>query len=517
MVLLSFKASTYGSAPFVCMSFCMPTSETWLRICKKKPSFFSATGNKYILVYTEYLTKWVEAEGIPDKKAETVAESFVKFVCTHGIPESLITDQGREFCNELSDIICKKMGIDHRVASAYHPQTGGLTERMNRTLCTMLSTVVNENQNNWDEKIPYCLFAYRTSEQKSTKMDPFSLVYGRRARLPVELDLPSSPQEQTDEEEEEVSLKARVDAFIRLSESRKRANINIKRAQRQQKKYHDSNVKFTQFKVGDIVLLHNTRRTTRKGGKLESRWSGPFVVEKVFKKGVYKLKGRASKVNGNRLKLFRGENEDEENSSKQSEREKEQDNNTRNDDDTNGKKRRKVFEENSAKQSEREKEQDNNTRNDDDTNGKKRRKVFEENSAKQSKREKEQDNNTRNDDDTNDKKRRKVFEENSAKQSKREKEQDNNARNDDDTNDKKRRKVFEENSAKQSEREKERDNNTRNDDDTNDKKRKKVFEENSAKQSEREKERDNNTRNDDDTNDKKRRKVFEENSAKQEA
>ena len=117
----------------------------------------SISGNKYIFVMTEYLTKWVDAYAIPNKNAETILNCFIQFVCAHGVPEELITDQGREFCNQLNDLFCKKMGITHKVASAYHPQTGGHTERFNRTLSNMLVHYVNENPDDWDTKIPFYL------------------------------------------------------------------------------------------------------------------------------------------------------------------------------------------------------------------------------------------------------------------------------------------------------------------------------------------------------------------------
>ena len=68
---------------------------------------------------------------------------------------------------------------DHRISSAYHPQTNGLVERFNQTLQRSLVKVVNENQTDWDEKLDGVLFAYRTAKQKSTKLSPFELMHCR--------------------------------------------------------------------------------------------------------------------------------------------------------------------------------------------------------------------------------------------------------------------------------------------------------------------------------------------------
>ena len=97
----------------------------------------------------------------------------------HGCCEVLISDQGREFVNRVIQELFRLTGTEHRISSAYHPQTNGLTERFNQTLQTALLKVVNDAQNNWDERLPSVLFAYRTSVQKATGMTPFELMYCR--------------------------------------------------------------------------------------------------------------------------------------------------------------------------------------------------------------------------------------------------------------------------------------------------------------------------------------------------
>ena len=84
----------------------------------------------------------------------------------------------------------------------------------------------------------------------------------------------------------------------------RRQQITLKGLRKKQKKHYDKKAKKVNFKVGDRVLVHNTRKTTRKGGKLASCWTGPFVVQSVLQKGTYKLEGLQRAVNGNRLKLY---------------------------------------------------------------------------------------------------------------------------------------------------------------------------------------------------------------------
>lgn len=77
----------------------------------------------------------------------------------------------------------------HRRTTTYHSQTNGLTERLSGTLADMLPMCVDVEHARWDDILPYVTFAYNTETQKTTKMTPFSLVYGKRPQVQVEDDV----------------------------------------------------------------------------------------------------------------------------------------------------------------------------------------------------------------------------------------------------------------------------------------------------------------------------------------
>lgn len=163
--------------------------EVWQRIGIDiiGPLKMSRNGNKYIITCSDYFSKWVEAQPLPDKSAHSVAKFLLSLICRFGCFQICHTDQGREFVNELNTKLFQLAGVSHRISSAYHPQTNGLDEKANQTISRTIIKYVNDQQDNWDEYLESILLAYRTSKHASTKYSPFYLMYGRDAVLPVEL------------------------------------------------------------------------------------------------------------------------------------------------------------------------------------------------------------------------------------------------------------------------------------------------------------------------------------------
>ena len=83
--------------------------------------------------------------------------------------------------------VCKIFQIHKVFTSSYHPQTDGLVERFNSTLCQFLSMYVAKNQKDWDDFIPLVLFAHRTSVLEVIGDSPFYVLYGREPRLPTDV------------------------------------------------------------------------------------------------------------------------------------------------------------------------------------------------------------------------------------------------------------------------------------------------------------------------------------------
>ena len=147
----------------------------------------SKKGNKYAIVFIDYLTKWVEVFPTADQSALTIAHLLVEeIISQHGVPKELLSDHGAAFLSKLMHEIYLLMGIHKVSTTAYHPQTDGLVERFHCTLTSMLAKTTTPGSLDWDERLPFVLFSYRCSVQQSTGESPFFLLYGRDPQLPTE-------------------------------------------------------------------------------------------------------------------------------------------------------------------------------------------------------------------------------------------------------------------------------------------------------------------------------------------
>lgn len=252
------------------------------------PLHESSLGNKYIVAATDHFSKWSEAAAIADKSAKSVADFLYCIICRLGCMDTVISDQGREFVNEVVDTLMERFQTDHRITSAYHPQSNGQRERDNRTLKTALCKLVNEQGDDWDLYIPGVLFAYHTTIHSSTKCTPFEVMYGRPCKLPV-LAISSTAPVTADSEcinpavlENLISM--RKDLCLKVSS-------NITAAQHRQKEHYDRRHDGHKvIPVDSTVYIKNSKRVHRMGSKLEPRWIGPYVVVESMSKGRVKLK-----------------------------------------------------------------------------------------------------------------------------------------------------------------------------------------------------------------------------------
>ena len=145
----------------------------------------SGRHKKYILFMTDTCTKNVELVALPNKEAETIADSiFLHWISRLGIPAEIITDQGKEFSNKLTDKLFQLMEIKHSRTSAYHQQCNAQAEVANKTIAKFLRNQVDTSTLNWEMFLPPFMFSYNTLFHRTIQISPFFLTFGQNASQP---------------------------------------------------------------------------------------------------------------------------------------------------------------------------------------------------------------------------------------------------------------------------------------------------------------------------------------------
>ncbi|KAL2082862.1 hypothetical protein ACEWY4_020635 [Coilia grayii] len=243
----------------------------------------SRKGNRYILVIADYATRYPEAFPLRNIKARQVANAFLQLVTRVGVPREVLTDQGTNFTSSLLKDVYKYLGIKGIKTTPYHPQTDGLVERFNKTLKSMLRKFVSDSGSDWDDWLPYLLFAYREVPQASTGFSPFELLYGRHVRGP--LDVLKEAWEGKEPEQKVNVLAYVLKMRDRMQSLTEMVQEKMKSAQAKQRKWYDASARERSLQPGQQVLV----LLPTSESSLLAKWQGPYIVQRRAGKVTYEI------------------------------------------------------------------------------------------------------------------------------------------------------------------------------------------------------------------------------------
>jgi hypothetical protein len=218
----------------------------------------SSKGHKFLLLATDYFTKWVEA--IPLKNV--TSGNMVEFLKEHiiyrfGIPQTITTDQGAQFVSSKFTEFAESMGIKLLNSSPYYAQANGQAETSNKIMIKLIQKKIDQKPKRWHSVLNEALWAYQMAPHGATKTSPYELVYGHHAIFPWEI----QPDSRRVVLQKDLSSKDYSGLMMDELEDNKK-------------------VKVKQFAEGDLVwkalLPIGTKYSTF--GKWSPNWEGPFRV-----------------------------------------------------------------------------------------------------------------------------------------------------------------------------------------------------------------------------------------------
>ncbi|CAL1384138.1 unnamed protein product [Linum trigynum] len=247
---------------------------------------------KYLIVAVDYFTKWIEAEPLASI-TETQVRKFTKknIFARFGLPESIVTDHGKQFdCKKFVEF-CDENGVILRFSSVAYPQANGQAEAANKSILRGLHTRLEGAKGRWVEELPSVLWAHRTTFKVASGETPFALTYGSEAVLPVEMRVPSFRMIHQDES---LDVQERIDELDLLDERREAAALRLEAMKGQVARYYNKKMRAHGIVQGSLVLKRDFRPKATEG-KLAPKWKGPYRVQEVNGPSTFKLEHLSGK------------------------------------------------------------------------------------------------------------------------------------------------------------------------------------------------------------------------------
>ena len=238
-------------------------------------------GYDSLLVMVDKFSKraWFEPVRTTITAKQTAEVVLRRVVRDQLLPAAILTDRDPRFTSKVWSELWSAYGTDLMLSTAFHSQTDGQTERLNRTLEEMLRSYVNERGTDWDQRLLMAEISYNTAVNAATGFTPMRLHIGVEGRSPLHLAVGAV--------DESVSLGAKI-MLQRMTEDAKVAEDSMKKAQERMKKYYDMRHRHIEYKVGDKALIDGRHLFTSLEGrqKLRPRFAGPFTVTEVTQGGL---------------------------------------------------------------------------------------------------------------------------------------------------------------------------------------------------------------------------------------
>jgi transposase InsO family protein len=241
-----------------------------------------STGEVFNAILTVVCRITKAARFIPTRSNTTAGDFarlfFENIECEYGTPTSIVSDRDSRITSEFWTEVCSQMIIKRRLSTAFHPQTDGQSEALNRIVEDYLRAYCADEPTAWVNLLPLARFAYNNSINAATKTTPNNLLFGMDCSIRFNVE-GNAPRERIPE------AKARIE---RLHELRQKLREHLAQANERMTKYYNRNHVPMQFSTKQLVKL-STRNLKFKYPKLAPRWIGPFRITERIGAQAYRL------------------------------------------------------------------------------------------------------------------------------------------------------------------------------------------------------------------------------------
>ena len=259
----------------------------------------SRSGSKFILVAVDALTRYAVAEPLKTRSAKEVATALTKIFCEHGIPQTLLSDNGTEFNNHIMKALAQSFQFKYAKIAVHHPSSQGLVERKNQAIMLAIRQLAEDKPEEWDACIPIAMLAINSAYNVNLKDTPFFLYRHRDSNLSMCAN--TRPQSSTKTPQQ----------FVNEEIHRNRTTYDIIRerlleATDEQCRRKDRTSKPARINIDDRVYVKLVKN--KKGqGKLTPKWLGPFRVLSQLSPSGYKIRhiisGKIKTVHPENMKI----------------------------------------------------------------------------------------------------------------------------------------------------------------------------------------------------------------------
>ena len=246
----------------------------------------AARNKRYLLVGTDYFTKWVKTKQLANIR-DVDAKRFVwkNIVARFWILHTLILDNGLQFDNKAFRRYCCDLEITNRYSTLTYSQENGQAETVNKVIVGELKKRSDDAKGKLVEELPHVLCTYRTTPYRSTGETPFLTTYGAEAVIPLEIGFPTLRMSSFTPSNNDGLLGKSLNL---IEDRRENFMIQLAYYHHKFKQGYDANVKLRPLAPGDLVLrkvLGTTKNPTWE--KLGPNWEGLYRITLVVGIGAY--------------------------------------------------------------------------------------------------------------------------------------------------------------------------------------------------------------------------------------